>query len=358
MMGNSANAGIDKTDFGKTHDGQQVDQYTLRNARGASIKVITYGAIFSELNVPDRAGTFADVVLGFDSLDKYLAGHPYFGAIAGRVANRVARGQFTLNGKTYHLAINNGPNSLHGGLAGFDKRVWTATASNAASGPSLKLAYTSADMEEGYPGKLDVEVTYTLANDRNEWRIDYRATTDKPTILNLTNHAYWNLAGEASGKTILDHELMLNADNYTPVDETLIPTGQIKSVRGTPFDFTTMKPIGRDIAQTPGDPNGYDHNFVLNGNAGEMKLCGRLRDPGSGRTMEVHTTQPGVQLYTGNFLDGKLIGKGGKPYVRNYAVCLETQHFPDSINHPNFPSVVLRPGETFKSTTTHRFSAT
>jgi aldose 1-epimerase len=347
---------VAKTDFGRTRDGQAVDLYTLSNG-SLSMKVMTYGGIVTEMNVPDRNGNAANVTLGFDALDKYLAGHPYFGAITGRVANRIAKGKFTLDGTPYSVAVNNGPNALHGGLVGFDKRVWRATPSMAKDGAKLVLAYSSADMEEGYPGKLDCEVTYTLTPD-DEWRIDYKATADKPTIVNLTNHAYWNLHGESSGRTILDHVLMLNAERYTPVDNTLIPTGELKEVKGTPFDFTKPKPIGKDITRTGGDPTGYDHNFVLNGKPVEMKLCARLNDPESGRTLEIRTTEPGVQFYTGNFLDGKLIGKGGMPYVKNYGLCLETQHFPDSINQPSFPSVVLRPGQTFTSTTVHRFSAT
>jgi aldose 1-epimerase len=348
---------VAKTDFGTTKDGQPVDLYSLSNGKGLSMKVMTYGGIVTEMNVPDRKGNVANVTLGFDSLDKYVAGHPYFGAITGRVANRIAKGKFTLDGTPYTLAVNNGPNALHGGLVGFDKRVWRAAPAMGKDGARLALSYASADMEEGYPGKLDCQVTYTLTPD-DEWRIDYKATADKPTIVNLTNHAYWNLHGENSGRTILDHVLMLNAERYTRVDNTLIPTGELKDVKNTPFDFTKPKPVGREIAKTGGDPTGYDHNFVLNGKPAEMKSCARLTDPESGRTLEIRTTEPGVQFYTGNFLDGKLIGKGGMPYVKNYALCLETQHFPDSINQPSFPSVVLRPGQTFTSTTIHKFSAT
>jgi len=347
---------IQKTDFGKTKDGQTVDLYTLTNKHGMVAKVMTFGAILTELHVPDRAGHDADVVLGFDNLQQYLDGHPFFGAIAGRYANRIAKGKFTLNGKQYTLAVNNGPNSLHGGNVGFDKHVWHAESMNSAAGPAVHLTYVSADGEEGYPGKLTTHVTYTLTDD-NQLKIDYKATTDKPTILNLTNHSYFNLHGSGSGKDILDHVVQLNADNYTPTDDTLIPTGEIKSVKGTPYDFTTPKAIGKDIAATPGNPNGYDNNFVVNGKPGTMRIAARVSDPDTGRTMEVWTTQPGVQLYTGNFLDGKLTGIGGKPYVIHYALCLETQHYPDSINHPNFPSVVLNPGETFTSTTAYKFSA-
>jgi aldose 1-epimerase len=347
---------IQKEDFGKTNDGQAVDRYTLTNKNGMVAKIMTYGAIVTEVHVPDRAGRDADVVLGFDNLKQYLDGHPYFGAIAGRYANRIAKGKFTLDGKEYHLAINNPPNSLHGGTVGFDKHVWKAQPSETADGPSLMLTYVSPDMEEGFPGTLTTHVTYTLTND-NALKIDYKATTDKDTILNLTNHSYWNLHGSGSGKDILDHVVQLNADKYTPVDDTLIPTGEIKSVKGTPYDFTSPKPIGRDIAQTPGNPNGYDNNFVVNGAPGQMRKAATVNDPDTGRTMEVWTTQPGVQLYTGNFLDGTLTGIGGKPYVKHYALCLETQHFPDSINQPKFPSVVLKPGQTFTSSTIYKFSA-
>jgi aldose 1-epimerase len=347
---------IQKSDFGKTSEGQNVELYTLTNNNGMVAKIMTYGAIVTELHVPDRNGKNADVVLGFDNLKQYLDGHPFFGAIAGRYANRIAKGVFTLNGKEYHLAINNGPNSLHGGKVGFDKHVWKAESSQSAAGPALMLTYVSPDMEEGYPGTLTTHVTYTLTND-NALKIDYHATTDKPTILNLTNHSYWNLHGAGSGKDILDHVLRLNADNYTPVDDTLIPTGEIKSVKGTEFDFTSPKPIGRDIAKTPGNPNGYDHNFVINGKPGTLRMAAQANDPDTGRTMEVWTTQPGVQFYTGNFLDGNLKGINGKMYGKHYAFCLETQHYPDSINQPKFPSVVLNPGATFTSTTVYKFSA-
>lgn len=346
---------IQKSDFGKTNDGQAVDLYTLTNGKGMVAKVMTYGAIVTELHAPDRQGNDADVVLGFDNLKQYVDGHPFFGAIAGRYANRIAKGKFTLNGKDYELAVNNGPNSLHGGKVGFDKKVWKAESMKSADGPAVALTYVSPDGEEGYPGTLTTRVTYTLTND-NALRIDYRATTDKPTIVNLTNHSYWNLHGSGSGKDILDHVLQLNADAYTPVDDTLIPTGEIKPVKGSIFDFTTAKPIGRDIDKTPGNPNGYDHNYVINGKPGELRMAAKVTDPDTGRQMEVWTTQPGVQLYTGNFLDGKLTGIGGKAYVTHYALCLETQHYPDSIHQPKFPSVVLNPGQTFTSTTVYKFS--
>ena len=339
---------IEVSDFGKAN-GENVQLYTMTNSHGMVAKVMTYGAILTELHVPDRTGKMADVVLGFDNLQQYVAGHPLFGAIAGRYANRIAKGAFTLDGKEYHLAVNNGPNSLHGGKVGFDKRVWKARKGD----NSVTLTYVSPDGEEGYPGTLTTNVTYTLT-DNNELRIDYSATTDKATVINVTNHSYWNLHGSGSGKDILDHLMQINADHYTPVDATLIPTGEIAPVKGTIFDFTKPKPIGQDIAKTPGDPNGYDHNFVLNGK-GDLAMCAKVTDPDTGRTMEVWTTQPGVQFYTGNFLDGKLAGIGGKPYVGHYAFCLETQHFPDSPNHPKFPTTVLKPGETFKSTTAYKF---
>jgi aldose 1-epimerase len=346
---------IIKTDFGKTADGQSVDLYTLTNNHGVVAKITNYGATVTEIHTPDKNGKMADVVLGFDNLKDYMGpGNPFFGTIAGRYANRIARGKFTLNGKEYTLATNNGPNHLHGGIKGFDKKVWRAAPLPSNNGPSLALTCVSADGEEGYPGTLTTTVTYTLTND-NGLRIDYRATTDKPTVLNLTNHSYFNLHGSGSGKDILDHVLMLNADNYTPVDDTLIPTGEIKSVKGTIFDFTSPKPIGQDIAKTPGNPNGYDHNFVLNGKDGEVKLCAKVSDPDTGRTMEVWTSQPGVQLYTGNFLKGDASVIGGKPYTKHYAFCLETQHFPDSPNHPSFPSTTLNPGQTFTSTTIYKF---
>jgi aldose 1-epimerase len=300
-------------------------------------------------------GKNADVVLGFDNVAQYEGkDNPYFGATTGRVANRIAKGKFTLDGKEYSLALNNGPNHLHGGVKSFNRRIWTAAPKEAPSGPSVTFRYVSPDGEEGYPGTLTTDVTYTLTND-NELRIDYKATTDKATVVNLTNHSYWNLHGAGSGRDVLDHVLMLSADNYTPVDATLIPTGEIASVKGTPFDFTAPKPIGKDIARTTGDPNGFDHNFVVNGKAGELRKCALVVDPDTGRTLEIWTTEPGVQFYTGNFLNGTVTGVGGKPYKKHDAFCLETQHYPDSINHPKFPTTVLNPGQTFTSTTVHKF---
>ncbi|MCU0249591.1 MAG: galactose mutarotase [Vicinamibacterales bacterium] len=347
---------VDKSSFGTTKDGQAVDLYTLTNANGVVAKITTYGALLTELHVPDRTGAAADVVLGFKTLQGYEGDHPYFGATIGRVANRIAKGRFRLNGQEYTLATNNGPNHLHGGLKGFDKRVWKAQPVSVGGVPAVRFTYTSADMEEGYPGTLTATVTYTLTH-ANELRLEYTATTDKPTIVNLTNHSYFNLAGDGQG-TILDHELTIMADRYTPVDDTLIPTGEIASVRGSVMDFNRSTPIGARIREVPGPaPGGYDHNYVLSHGGGVLAMSATVREPKSGRVMEVLTTEPGVQLYTGNFLDGTLTGKAGVAYQKNGGFCLETQHFPDSINRPNFPPVVLQPGRTYKSTTVYRFSA-
>ncbi len=340
---------IEKATFGQTRDGAPVDLFTLRNANGLAAKVTNYGAIITELHVPDRNGKSADVVLGFDKLEPYLEKHPYFGATVGRFANRIAGGMFQLDGKTYRLAVNNGPNHLHGGLKGFDKVVWKA---EPQSGAAVKFTYTSPDGEEGYPGKLEVSVLMTLT-DANELRIDYTAKCDKPTPLNLTNHSYFNLFGQGE---ILGHELMLAADYYTPVDSSLIPTGEIKPVKGGPMDFTTPHTLGARIAEVGNEESGYDHNFVLNGGGKSLALAARVYEPRTGRVMEVHTTKPGVQLYTANYLDGSLTGKNGVVYGRQTAFCLETQHFPDSVNHPSFPSTILRPGEVYAQTTVHRFS--
>lgn len=343
---------VAQSDFGQTPDGKPVELYTLTNKNGLVAKITNYGGILTELHVPDKAGQNGNVVLGFATLDKYVAGHPFFGATTGRVANRIGKARFTLDGKEYKLAANNGPNTLHGGKVGFDKKVWDAEAVETKNGPSVKLQYVSPDGEEGFPGTLTTTVIYTLTND-DELKIDYKATTNNPTIVNLTNHSYFNLAGDGNGN-ILDHELMLNADKYTVFDATQIPTGEIKSVEGTPLDFRKPTPIGARIAQVEG---GYDHNFVLNGKSGAMKLCARVRDPASGRVMEIRTTEPGVQLYTANGLDGKITGVSGKPYLQYGAFCLETQHYPDSVNHPEFPSVILRPGQTYHTVTVHKFSA-
>jgi aldose 1-epimerase len=331
-----------------------VYEFVMTNKNGMKMKVITYGGIITELWVPDKDGKLGDVVLGHDTLKSYLAGHPYFGAITGRVANRIAKGKFTLDGKDYALAVNNGPNSLHGGKVGFDKVIWKAKSDVSKNGePRVSLNYVSKDGEEGYPGALDVTVTYTLTN-KNELRITYLAATDKATPVNLTNHSYFNLAGHDQGD-ILSHELEIFADNYTPTDDTLIPTGKIEPVKGTPFDFTKPTAMGKHIGELKGDPNGYDLNYVLRDGKG-LKLAARVHEPKSGRVMEVRTTEPGVQFYTGNFLDGKDKGKGGAVYKKHAAFCLETQHFPDSVNQRNFPSVILKPGETYSQTTVYSFA--
>ncbi len=354
MAGTSTLDGtIQMNAYGTTADGQQVDQYTLTHGR-LTAKIITYGGLITELVVPDRDGKPGDIVLGFDTLDGYLGEHPYFGALVGRYANRIAGGKFSLEGQDYTLAQNNGPNALHGGLKGFDKRVWKAKAQERPEGPSLELSYRSVDGEEGYPGVLEAVVTYTLTED--SLRIDYLAQATKPTPVNLTNHTYFNLSGAAAG-TILDHVLMVNADAYTPVDDTLIPTGEIAPVKGTPLDFTTATPIGQRIDQMTGDPSGYDHNLVLRGGiTEEPRLAVRVKDPKSGRVLEMLTTEPGVQFYTGNFLDGTNVGKGGVTYRKNQGFCLEAQHYPDSPNQPAFPDAFLRPGATYRQTTIYRFS--
>ena len=345
---------LDEKIFGHMPDGTTVGIYTLKNQAGVAVKVTEYGAIITEIHAPDREGKDADVVLGFDNLDRYIQGHPFFGAVAGRVANRIANGKFSLDGQDYTLARNNGPNHLHGGLKGFDKKVWKSmplpTTGHEAG---VEFSCFSSDGEEGYPGNLNVTVTYTLT-DKSELRIDYKANADKATPINLTNHSYFNLAGFGD---ILGHELWLAADNYTPTDEGLIPTGEIKSVKGTPLDFTKPTALGARFHQTGLKPAGYDHNFVLNSGGKSLALAARVYEPKSGRIMEVLTTEPGVQLYTANGLDGSITGAGGVKYPRHGGFCLETQHFPDSINKPDFPSVVLRPGERFKSTTLYRFLA-
>ena len=343
---------IEKSEFGKLSDGNAVTQYTLTNKNGMVAKVIDYGAILTELDVPDRTGKKADVVLGFKDINDYVNRSPFFGATAGRYANRIAKGKFTLDGKEYTLFVNNGPNSLHGGKKGFDKQMWKAEPSETTEGPSIKFTYVSADGEEGYPGALSTACTYTLGND-NSLKIQFVATTDKPTVLNLTNHSYFNLAGEGTG-TILDHVLTINADRYCVVDDTLIPTGELRPVKGTPMDFTTPHALGERIAQVPG---GYDHNYCLNSPGAKPAFAVRANDPRSGRVLEVWTTQPGVQLYTGNFLDGSLKGPSGQTYPKNAGFCLETQHYPDTPNHPDFPTTTLRPGETYDQTTIWKFSA-
>jgi aldose 1-epimerase len=349
-----AKSKMQKQAFGKTEDGQPVDLYILTNKNGVEAAITNYGGTVVSLKVPDRNGKVEDVVLGYDKLDGYADGKAYIGATVGRYANRIAHATFTLDGTTYTLAKNDGDNHLHGG---FNKRVWTAKDVSTSAGQALELIYLSKDGEENFPGNLSVKVVYTLTG-QNELKIDYSATTDKDTVLNLTNHAYFNLAGQGNGD-ILQQQIMIRADRFTPIDATSIPTGELRSVKGTPFDFTTATAIGARIEQD--DPQlklgrGYDHNWVVNsGPAGSPSLAAQAYDPHSGRVLEVWTTEPGIQLYTGNFLDG-IRGKAGKVYNRRYAFCLETQHFPDSPNHANFPSTVLKPGQRYQSTTVYKFS--
>jgi aldose 1-epimerase len=342
---------VEERIFGKMGDGTDVELFTLKNARGTTAKIITYGASLQGLWVEDRTSKLSDVVLGFDDLKGYLGPHPYFGGTIGRFANRIAKGEFTLDGREYALPLNDGDNTLHGGREGFNRKVWKGEIVKGARAASVQFTYVSADGEEGFPGTLKATVVYTLT-DEDELKIDYTATTDKPTPLNLTNHSYFNLAGSGD---ILNHVLQLNADQYTPVDSTLIPTGQIAPVKGTPLDFTQPTAIGARIGQLAGDPGGYDHNFVLNGEKGKLKLAARVSDPASGQQMEVWTTEPGVQFYSGNFLDGTIVGKAGQVYKHRYGLCLETQHFPDSPNQANFPSTELKPGEKYHSTTIFHF---
>jgi len=351
---------VTKTTTKSTFQGKPVEMVTLKNKNGIELTAISYGGIITSLKVPDRSGKFADVVLGFDKPDNYWADPPppFFGAIIGRYGNRIAKGKFALGGKTYTLATNNGPNHLHGGNKGFDKQLWAIATKDSPEGSSAIFTRTSPDGEEGYPGTLQVRVTYTLT-DKNELILDYHATTDKPTPVNLTQHSYWNLAGEGSGD-ILGEQLTINADRYTPVDDTLIPTGELASVAGTPFDFRQPTAIGARIEQSNDQLKkgpGYDHNWVLNRKGSGVEFAARLTDPKSGRTMEVATTEPGLQFYSGNFLDGTLTGKSGKAYARRSALCLETQHFPDSPNHANFPSTILQPGKSYDSRTVFTFSA-
>jgi aldose 1-epimerase len=344
---------MQKEVFGKTHDGEIVDLYTLTNAAGLKAKVTTWGACLVAMETPDRQGAMSDITLGFDKLDPYLGAHPHFGVTTGRFANRIAHGRFTLDGVVYQLALNNGANHLHGGPTGFHARNWKAEPLAAEN--AVCFTYTSADGEEGYPGTLNVAVTYTLTA-KNELRLDYEATTDKPTVLNLTNHAYWNLAGAGEGD-VLGHELILHASQFLPVDAGSIPTGKIEPVAGGPMDFTHVKTIGKDFAQMTEGRGGYDHNFIIDhAPPNALTLAAKVYEPKSGRVMNILTTEPGIQLYTANYLDGSVTGKGGKVYRKNCAFCLETQHYPDSPNHPEFPSTVLRPGQTLRSTTVHQFS--
>ena len=349
-------ANITKESFGKTGDGENVDLYTLTNNLGMQAKIMNYGGIVVSLKVPDRNGKMDDVVLGFNDLDNYLKGHPYFGAIVGRYGNRIAKGRFTLNGVEYKLAVNNGENHLHGGIKGFDKVVWTAKEMRTKMGPALSLTYISKDGEEGYPGTLTATVVYTLTNN-NELKLDYTVTTDKDTVSNLTHHSYFNLAGEGNGD-ILSHILTLNGSRFTPTDAGSIPTGELKAVAGTPFDFLKPNVIGKRINDQDQQLQygaGYDHNFVVNGKSGSLRSAATVYEPTSGRVLEVWTTEPGVQFYTGNFLDGTLTGKSGKVYQKRFGFCLETQHYPDSPNHPAFPTTTLKKGATYRSTTVYRF---
>jgi aldose 1-epimerase len=355
--------GVSKTAFGKTPEGREVSLYTLKNAKGMEVAITNYGATIVSLKVADRTGKVEDIVLGYDKLDGYPSKeNPHFGATVGRYANRIAKGRFTLDGKEYHLAINNGPNSLHGGIKGFDKQVWSPRDYSDKNGQHLALRYQSKDGEEGYPGTMTVDVVFTLPADRNDLKIEYSATTDKDSVLNLSNHSYFNLAGQGNGD-VLKHNVTIFASRFTPVDETLIPTGELRKVAGTPFDFRQPTAIGARIDSSDEQikrGGGYDHNFVLdssNSSGGKLAPAARATDPTSGRVLEVLTTEPGIQFYTGNFLDGTIHGKGGKIYGRRFGFCFETQHFPDSPNHTEFPSTVLKAGQKFRSTTLFRFSA-
>jgi len=351
----NATTRIERKPFGKTPAGESVELFTFTRAGAPAVAITNLGGHIVSILAPDRAGRTVDVTLGYRDFAGYLGDASYFGSIVGRYANRIAKGRFTLDGKTYSLATNNGPNSLHGGPTGFQKRVWTPKVVSGMDGDALELTYVSKDGEEGYPGTLTAKVVYSLRKDGG-LAIDYSATTDAPTVVNLTNHAYFNLAGEGDG-TILGHEMQIEADAYTPVDATLIPTGERRPVEGTPLDFRKPVAIGARIDAADEQlkaGGGYDHNFVLRGAAGELRLAARVLEPKSGRVLEVLTTEPGLQFYSGNFLDGKVVGKSGKAYVRRGAFCLEAQHFPDSPNQPGFPPVVLRPGQTYRQTTVYR----
>ncbi|MEC8474554.1 MAG: aldose epimerase family protein [Planctomycetota bacterium] len=340
-------------------DFDRIQLYTLSNSNGMKVKVTNFGAIVTSIVVPDRDGKFSDIALGYDQLEDYInaVDKPYFGAIVGRYGNRIAKGEFTLDGESYSLAVNNPPNHLHGGVIGFDKVVWDAKLTRGPEWQGVELKYLAKDMEEGYPGNLSITVTYKLTS-ANELSVDYHATTDKATPVNLTQHTYFNLKGEGEG-TILDHELMINAKRYTPVDSTLIPTGELAPVQGTPFDFTSSKTIGRDIGEDDTQLEyglGFDHNFVLDRDSDGLSHAATVYEPASGREMVIHTTEPGIQFYCGNFLDGRLIGKAGKPYIHRGGFCLETQHYPDSPNQKGFPSCILRPDGVYQTTTVFTFN--
>ena len=341
-------------------DFDAIKLYTFKNKSGMQVKITNYGAIVTAILVPDRDGKLGDITLGYNRVEDYInaVDKPYFGAIVGRYGNRIANGEFTIDGETYSLATNNGPNHLHGGVIGFDKVVWDAQLVGGEGWSGLELSYLAKDKEEGYPGNLSIKVTYKLT-DANELIVDYLATTDKATPINLTQHSYFNLKGEGQGD-ILDHELMINADKYTPVDSTLIPTGELKPVAGTPFDFTVAKSVGRDIGKKDEQLDfglGFDHNFVLNREGDGLSLAARVHEPTTGRIMEITTTEPGIQFYCGNFLDGRLKGKSGKPYVHRGGFCLETQHYPDSPNQKKFPTTILKPDDEYRTTTVFKFSA-
>src|ERR1051326_870277 len=351
----AASGEISHKPFGKTQDGTPVDLYTLRNRHGMEVKITNYGGIVISISVPDRNGHFGDVVLGYDNLEGYLKENPFFGAMVGRYGNRIANAKFTLNGKEYKLPANNGPNCLHGGLKGFDKVVWQAKSLATPEGAALELSYTSKDGEEGFPGNLSVTAVYTLTDD-NGLKLEYTATTDKDTIVNLTQHSYFNLAGKGD---VLKHEVMINADKFTPTDKNLIPTGALKPVQGTAVDFRKPTPIGARINQDDEQlkfGGGYDQNWVINNPPGKLGVMARVYEPTSGRVLEVLSTEPGMQFYTGNHLSGKITGKGGWVYEPRSAFCMEPQHFPDSPNHPEFPSVVLKLGQEYHNTIIYRFS--
>jgi aldose 1-epimerase len=351
-------AGITQETFGKISETENADIFTLKNTAGMTVRITNYGGTIVSWTAPDKDGNYEDITLGCDSLSGYQKGVPYFGALVGRYGNRIANGKFVLDGKTYNLPINNGKNALHGGLKGFDKVLWKALTVDGEE-PQLVLNYTSKDGEEGYPGNLSVEVIYTLTKD-NSLKIDYKASTDKATVINLTNHAYFNLAGAKSITPVLDHEVTLNADKFLPVDETLIPTGELKPVAGTPFDFRKAKKIGLQIDETTDVQikygGGYDHCWILADSSKILQLAATVHEPKTGRVMEVFTTEPAFQFYTGNFLDGSNIGKGNVAYPKRTGFCLETQHYPDSPNQPKFPSTVLRPNETYQTSTVYKFS--
>jgi aldose 1-epimerase len=343
--------------FGQMPDGTRVQLYTLRNSRGMEARIATYGGILTRLTAPDRNGKYADVVLGYDELAAYLKGSPYFGALIGRYGNRIAKGRFTLAGKEYTLAVNNGPNALHGGLRGFDKVVWKVEKAEVTpQGPQLTLSYLSKDGEEGYPGNLSVKAVYTLADD-NALELDYTATTDRATVVNLTQHSYFNLRGRGD---ILNHVVQIHASKFTPVDATLIPTGELRAVAGTPFDFRQPTAIGARVNETDEQlqfGKGYDHNWVIDKPARQLGVLATVQEPETGRVLEVLSTEPGLQFYSGNFLDGSNIGKGGWVYQKRNGFCMEPQHFPDSPNHPQFPTTVLQPGQTYKNSISYRFTA-